>query len=656
VGHSVNSIAFRAGKSLLWRTLLVSPVNLKYFFFNFSKSFLVFFRYTNYLFKLKYFKLFYKKGFFFSHLQLRRDTVGNFTLKIHLYDPVFRRFAKRLKFFLLRLRNFNYKFRKRNKKNFNRFANLKKSSKKNSIFLTSRFLNRKAVVENQLYHFKSRLLFKRLHKNFFYLFQNNIGNSKLKFYNTSVRSKKNFFKRKIKINTSSYFLLKKFLSSYIKRRVKNYSFSNSLELLKTSFSLHVLSKPIKSRFRLKKKRDVRKYFLGSLPSLNIRLVFNRYATYLLKNFNYDVTRVYAHKEFLKFFDYKPIIQPKHSFFNKTKVLPVSKLVTRTYANKKNFFKSAASNMKFIKFKKLSLFSKVFLLRVKKIFNLYFFGKLKKTSINIFLFYFFLGLLKKYKLKIFLKEKQRTKLKFKKGRKKKKKIFRFMNQTSFFKLFFIFIFYFKKIFNLQRHLFFFQRFYYKGFFFKRLKKKFIKFNSTFYSIILTRILIFKLRKYFKKINIKFYKFLTARFSLFLSYKFKRLLKLGINDNTVNVSIVPINSAKGLTSDVYVNFLRLKIRRRFSFKSLMWPFLKKLKFMKYLKGVYGLGNGRFTRRQRSSTFKVSKGKIGFSTISTYLNYSYLPVITRYGTCGIHIFFNFRKSKVSFKYNHKSIFKLN
>jgi hypothetical protein len=68
------------------------------------------------------------------------------------------------------------------------------------------------------------------------------------------------------------------------------------------------------------------------------------------------------------------------------------------------------------------------------------------------------------------------------------------------------------------------------------------------------------------------------------------------------------------------------------------------MRFLKGVYGLGNGRFTRRQRASTVKVSKGKIAFSSVSAYLVYSFLPIVTRFGTCGVHIFLTLKSRKLS------------
>jgi len=309
-------------------------------------------------------------------------------------------------------------------------------------------------------------------------------------------------------------------------------------------------------------------------------------------------------------------------------------------------------------KKLTFFSKLFFFRIMYVIS-NFFGSVRLSSKN-FVVIFKLVFVVFFRKFIAVYHKRLKKYRWSKGGRRLKgssKLGFFFKRVPF-KLFlnyyFFFVNYITKLFKLRKIYSYFK---YLSNSTLRKSKFFFRFNRLverlvfFLSITIVRGLMKKnIKKYVRCLYDQF----TFKFTRFLQFKLVRLLG-GKNLVNLKVQLVPLNCHDGITPDVYVNFLKLKIRRRFSFKSLIRPFIKGLKFMQSLRGIYGLGNGRFTRRQRASTVKITKGKISFSTVSAYLLYSFLPVVTRFGTCGVHIFFNFKKSKVKFKYKLNSIFKV-
>jgi hypothetical protein len=317
-------------------------------------------------------------------------------------------------------------------------------------------------------------------------------------------------------------------------------------------------------------------------------------------------------------------------------------------------------------RKLTFFSKIFFFRVMVVFS-NFFNSIDLNSKGFVVMFrlIFVVFFKKF-ISVYYKKLRKivgTRVTRRMGKRSFnfKRFFKRISRKLFLKYYFYFLNFFIKLFRLRKIYLHLRRFSKQKHKSRMQRKEYSKFSARFKSFVqrlvfflsVTCLRIF-MRKNIKKYVRYLYSQFTFRFARFLQFKLARLTNCK-NLANLKVRFIPLSCYHGITPDVYLNFLRLKIRRRFSFKSLIRPFIKGLKFMRFLRGVYGLGNGRFTRRQRASTVKVSKGKIAFSSVSAYLVYSFLPVVTRFGTCGVHIFFNFKKSKVKFKYKVGSIFRL-
>ena len=76
-----------------------------------------------------------------------------------------------------------------------------------------------------------------------------------------------------------------------------------------------------------------------------------------------------------------------------------------------------------------------------------------------------------------------------------------------------------------------------------------------------------------------------------------------------------------------------------------------YYKKINGFYIKGLGRFTRRQRASVYKNSKGKLHFRSFNSNISLHVIDVITRYGKCTIRLYINYNlryqliKNKYSF-----------
>lgn len=717
MGHSVNAITFRLGKSLLWRLLLVNPISLNFFFFNFSRSFLIYYRYINYLFKIKYFKIFYKKGFFFSHLTLRRGVTGKYFLKLYVLDAFFLRLKSRFKVFLLqlfvpyRLNNKLGKFKKKYSAVSRKFVSRKKRGYPTYFFkklLRSRsnkfnqfrkdsgvsfngFLARSLFKKYSMFMSgKTRGLFEFFNSglNFFYFYAKNRSFLNLETFFT--KSTAGFLKTKSKLLKSNNFRQNK---NFVPR-TKKYIFVRSRYGVNKFF-------PVNPRFFLqvvpskqRKKRMVffrrNSYILEKLKKANAlkRSFFNfqrnlrLYADSMYQFFGYDIFRVYKQKYIQEILKVVPdiryrVLKNKNKFtksnvlFTKQNVGRWEKYQRSRFSNftnsgniaksSKNFTNSSKNNPRGFGRKKLTFFGKVFFFRIKRIFS-DFFGSVhleSKNFSNVFRLIFVI-FFRKY-IRVYYRRSR--KFVGSKSTRRFKKSFSFralfncISRKFFLKYYFYFLGFFTKLFRLRKVFLFFK------YFSKRRGNVYSRDKLFFQIRSLVESLIFFLsvtcfrslvKKNIKKYVRTLYNQFTFKFVRFLQFKLARLTRCK-NLTNLKVQFVPLSCYQGITPDVYINFLRLKIRRRFSFKSLVKPFIKGLKFMQFLRGFYGLGNGRFTRRQRASTVKISRGKIAFSTVSAYLLYSFLPVVTRFGTCGIHIYFNFKKSKVKFKYKVTSVFKV-
>lgn len=720
MGHSVNAITFRLGKSLLWRLLLVNPISLDFFFFNFSRSFLIYYRYINYLFKIKYFKIFYKKGFFFSHLVLRRDVVNKYFLKLYVLDTFFLRLKKRIRLFLLR---FSMSLRPKSSasrsKKMRTFGSVRLVSRKRRGYPTfffkkllrarSNFIQFKMkkkesgvplernrfMIHDMLHLGRSRGLFEFLNEesNFFFFYNRSTSFLNLKsFFNKSVIKFSLKLGRKLsdrinhvrdgKFKRNEKFIKQGRRSPVVFSNVQKVFQINTIPIFSGFDKLHQVNWWKSSRKNRNISRNLnvlKKIILFRSVFLNFRRNLRVYTNTIRQFFGYDVFRVYKYRNI------QTVLRTVHKSLRSVIPLRQGKGVGNVdffsgRQNDKSYTNVSFSGFKGLKKgsqsyiqpqvksldlgrpvwqyarKSLTFFNKIFFFKLVSLFSKFFstvnlrvngFGQMFKLIFVVFFKKFVRGYYARFKSDGYVR-----------GVRKARKIFKFKNffkrfsHKHFLRFYFSFLNFFGKLFKIRKIYLHFKRFTKS-----RDSKFFFRFGAFvrrlvfFLSIASFRFLVKKnLRKYFRWIHDRN----TLKFAKFLQFKLARLTDCK-NFANLNIKFVPLSCHYGVTPDVYVNFLRLKIRRRFSFKSLIRPFIKGLRFMRFLRGVYGLGNGRFTRRQRASTVKISKGKIAFSTVSAYLLYSFLPVVTRYGTCGVHIFFNFRKSQVKFKYKVGAIFKV-
>lgn len=84
-------------------------------------------------------------------------------------------------------------------------------------------------------------------------------------------------------------------------------------------------------------------------------------------------------------------------------------------------------------------------------------------------------------------------------------------------------------------------------------------------------------------------------------------------------------------------------------MIYPFFRNnVSDNKFLSGFAFKGFGRFTRRQRASVIKKSLKKIAYSSFKVSLSYFIMTIITKYGTCSLRIWINYKKKYINKKYN--------
>jgi hypothetical protein len=174
-------------------------------------------------------------------------------------------------------------------------------------------------------------------------------------------------------------------------------------------------------------------------------------------------------------------------------------------------------------------------------------------------------------------------------------------------------------------------------FFRYKSTFIKLLKYFYMIV---------RQWFWFIlcvrNLKnTYKTLYFRFKKFFYYKlvfFLKKLNLFSNSKLKNFNIYP-NSLLTLSGDLFLLYVKWKFARKFTLNQVVWPFVRHLRSVNFwfIKGFFLKGSGRFTRRQRAVVQKYNYGQIQFSTYNVRLYYYYIFIVTKYGKCGLKLWFN-------------------
>lgn len=103
-----------------------------------------------------------------------------------------------------------------------------------------------------------------------------------------------------------------------------------------------------------------------------------------------------------------------------------------------------------------------------------------------------------------------------------------------------------------------------------------------------------------------------------------------------------SQEGLSADGWATFIKYKLKRKATFgktMSVVLPILNKIFRSGNLLGYKIMCNGRTSRRGRASSYLKSRGKFPYSSVVSYVSYSYRTVILKNSICGIKVWLFFK-----------------
>jgi hypothetical protein len=157
----------------------------------------------------------------------------------------------------------------------------------------------------------------------------------------------------------------------------------------------------------------------------------------------------------------------------------------------------------------------------------------------------------------------------------------------------------------------------------------------------------LKNIYIKLYLRFKKFFYCKLLVF--FKKLNLINLIVNSKITNFNIYP-NSLLTLSGDLFLLYVKWKLARKFTLNQVVWPFVRHLRNVNFwfIKGFFLKGSGRFTRRQRAVVQKYSYGQIKFSTYNVRLFYYYIFIVTRYGKCGLKLWFNVNNKFIMRNFN--------
>ncbi len=590
-----------------------------------------------------------RKRFFFDFFFIRSFRGYKFFIKkfnAELDNNIFLNFFIK-KNFLVRFRSL-FLSKKANRQRFLRRYRYRKFG----FFSKNKFKFQKNV--NNKFNFRksteNKFKFqKNLSRNKF-KFQKNVNN-KFKFQK-NVNNKFNFRK-----NTENKFNLKfrrKYMTSPVAR---------------VFFDKFKFRRNLNNKFNFRKSTENKFKFQKNLSRNKFKFqknVNNRFKFSYFGNINNDVITINNNEQeknkfFFKFFVKKNLFFNNFwnfffiSFFSFKKNLN-RKNLNRKNLNRKNLNRKSLNRKKYGRFvwnfRMLFFFNFLILFNFLVIFrkrywkllkNLYYVGKKVRVNysrvylkelflknffqVYIFIFsmsfcvirFFYFCLLLKKKFVLFLK-----KILFL----KKKSILLYTSKLKKFRLYFLKLKNFLKFFKLL------------CFFYKNILINYFLIFVNYSGLLYVKRLInyIYIHHFIKKLRMLFY------------FKVKQLLNMKFVNNKFslkNCFVFPL--FESVTVEAFSLYMRYKLKKKFYFKAIFGPIVNKMDRLLYLRGAYSLGNGRFTRRQRSSTYKLGKGVIGFSTATGSLNYVFLPFRTKYGACSIRLWFNYKK----FFYNNNFLF---
>lgn len=101
----------------------------------------------------------------------------------------------------------------------------------------------------------------------------------------------------------------------------------------------------------------------------------------------------------------------------------------------------------------------------------------------------------------------------------------------------------------------------------------------------------------------------------------------------------------------NYIKVRLRQQYTLGSIVYPLARFLNSISKgnFEGFKIDCNGRFSRRQRASSFSLKEGRLPFSSRNLFLDYCFTEVILKFGKCGIKVWL-FSKEKEANQKNVK------
>jgi len=128
----------------------------------------------------------------------------------------------------------------------------------------------------------------------------------------------------------------------------------------------------------------------------------------------------------------------------------------------------------------------------------------------------------------------------------------------------------------------------------------------------------------------------------NYSLYKILK-----KKVNVRIFLLNN-KTLNPIIISRYIVNQLLQYNSLNEVIFPLINIFNNNQNINGYKIMCNGRFTKRQRASHTIYKEGKLNFSTVTSLLEYNYLPVTLKYGVGGVKVWI--LKNTVEKNYNLK------
>lgn len=164
---------------------------------------------------------------------------------------------------------------------------------------------------------------------------------------------------------------------------------------------------------------------------------------------------------------------------------------------------------------------------------------------------------------------------------------------------------------------------------------------------------KKRKYYVKVDTRsklFVKFISAFFYfLFRMFYWTRISSLlskklsGICGSIVLVVFFSMGP-EAISARLVSSHIAAKLKLKYKLGSIIYPVINYLKRIRQLDGFKLMCCGRFTRKQRATFLVRTRGSLSFSSVSSLLDYNLSVVFLRFGACGIKVWLSFKKNTLN------------